>query len=139
MVTRDDSIDSISQTTNAKSAAVQALASSPTGEQLALAVTELYNHPPLVVGSILGDFDVFPPIVLHGSRLLVVSTQTSRIEQIVRTRCKVCMEPTSEMGVGCTSASGWLYASWVCVSPPGLLEPVTDLELGGVSAIFGAQ
>lgn len=139
MFTRDDDISSISQTTNAKSAAVQGLAVSPTGEQLTLAVTELYNHPPLVIDAgLLGQFDVIPPIVLHGSHMLVVSTQTSRIEQVVRTRCKVCMEPTSDMGVGCTSASSWLYADWVCVSPPGLLEPVTDLELGGLSAIYGA-
>jgi hypothetical protein len=70
--------------------------------------------------------------------MLVVSTQTSRIEQVVRTRCRVCMEPSSEMGTGCTSASSWLYANWVCVTPPGLLEPVMDLELGGVAAVFGA-
>jgi hypothetical protein len=139
MYTRDDDISSISQTTNAKSAAVQGMAVSPTGDQLTLAVTELYNHPPLVIDAgILGTFDVIPPIVLHGSRMLVVSTQTSRVEQTVRTRCKVCMEPSSEMGTGCTSAASWLYANWVCVSPPGLLEPMTDLELGGVSAIYGA-
>jgi hypothetical protein len=137
--TRDDDISSISQTTNAKNAAIQGMAVSPTGDQLTLAVTELYNHPPLIIDAgILGTFDVIPPIVLHGSRLLVVSTQTSRVEQVVRTRCKVCMEPSSEMGTGCTSASSWLYADWVCVSPPGLLEPGTDLELGGVSAIYGA-
>ncbi|MBE7450160.1 MAG: hypothetical protein HS111_15025 [Kofleriaceae bacterium] len=139
MYTRDDTISSISQTTNAKAAAVQGLTVTPTGDQLALAVTELYNHPPLVISAgILGRFDVIPPIVLHGSRLLVVSTRTSRVEQVVRTRCKVCMEPSNELGTGCTAASSWLYADWVCVSPPGLLEPVTDLELGGVSAIYGA-
>lgn len=139
MFTRDDAINSISQTSNAKSAAVQGLAVSPTGDQLVLAVTELYNHPPLRIDAgILGVFDVFPPLVVHGSRLLVVSTQTSRIEQVVRTRCRVCMEPSSEMGTGCTAASGWLYADWVCVSPPGLLEPVTDLELGGVAAVYGS-
>lgn len=139
MFTRDDAINSISQTSNAKSAAVQGLAVSPTGDQLVLAVTELYNHPPLRIDAgILGVFDVFPPLVVHGSRLLVVSTQTSRIEQVVRTRCRVCMEPSSEMGTGCTAASDWLYADWVCVTPPGLLEPVTDLELGGVAAVFGA-
>jgi len=137
--TRDDDISSISQTTNAKSAAIQGVAVTPTGDQLTLAVTELYNHPPLIIDAgFLGTFDVIPPIVLHGSRLLVVSTQTSRVEQVVRTRCKVCMEPSSEMGTGCTSAAAWLYADWVCVSPPGLLEPMTDLELGGVSAVYGA-
>jgi hypothetical protein len=139
MFTRDDGINSISQTTNAKSAAIQGLAVSPTGDQLVLAVTELYNHPHLVVSvPLFGDFDVFPPIVLHGSRLLVVSTQTNRIEQVVRTRCSVCMEPSSEMGTGCGSAPDYLYANWVCVSSPGLLEPVMDLELGGVSAVYGA-
>lgn len=139
MFTRDDDISSIAQTTNAKSAAIQGMAVTPTGDQLTLAVTELYNHPPLIIDAgILGTFDVIPPIVLHGSRLLVLSTQTSRVEQVVRTRCKVCMEPSSEMGTGCTSAASWLYADWVCVSPPGLLEPGTDLELGGVSAIYGA-
>jgi hypothetical protein len=139
MYTRDDDISSISQTTNAKSAAVQGMAVSPTGDQLTMAVTELYNHPPLIINAgILGTFDVIPPIVLHGSRMLVVSTQTSRVEQVVRTRCKVCMEPNSEMGTGCTAAATWLYADWVCVSPPGLLETTTDLELGGLSAIFGA-
>jgi hypothetical protein len=137
--TRDDDISSIAQTTNAKNAAIQGMAVTPTGDQLTLAVTELYNHPPLIIDAgLLGTFDVIPPIVLHGSRLLVVSTQTSRVEQVVRTRCKVCMEPSSEMGTGCTSAATWLYADWVCVSSPGLLEPMTDLELGGVSAIYGA-
>jgi hypothetical protein len=137
--TRDDDISSIAQTTNAKSAAIQGMAVTPTGDQLTLAVTELYNHPPLIIDAgLLGTFDVIPPIVLHGSRMLVVSTQTSRVEQTVRTRCKVCMEPSSEMGTGCTSAATWLYADWVCVSSPGLLEPMTDLELGGVSAIYGA-
>ena len=137
--TRDDDISSISQTTNAKNAAIQGMAVTPTGDQLTLAVTELYNHPPLIIDAgLLGTFPVIPPIVLHGSRMLVVSTQTSRVEQVVRTRCKVCMEPSSEMGTGCTSAASWLYADWVCVSPPGLLEPMTDLELGGVSAIYGA-
>ncbi len=138
MFTRDDDISSISQTTKAKSAAVQGVAVSPTGDQLVLAVTELYSHPPLIIDAGIVVFDVIPPIVLHGSRMLVVSTQTSRVEQVVRTRCKVCMEPTSDMGVGCTAASQWLYANWVCVSPPGLLEPATDLELGGVSALYGA-
>jgi hypothetical protein len=42
------------------------------------------------------------------------------------------------MGVNCSNASDYLYADWACVSPPGLLEPVMDLELGGVAAIFGA-
>jgi hypothetical protein len=141
MFTRDDGINSISQTTNAKSAAVQGLAVSPTGDQLVLAVTELYNHPPLVINvPLFGDVDVFPHIVLHASRLLVVSTQTTRIEQVIRTRCKVCMLPPqgNEMGVGCQSASSYLYADWVCVAPPGQLEPVTEFELGGVAAIFGA-
>lgn len=141
MFTRDDGINSISQTTNAKAAAVQGLAVSPTGDQLVLAVTELYNHPPLVIDvPLFGPVDVFPHIVLHGSRMLVVSTQTQRIEQVIRTRCRVCMLPAAgnEMGVNCSNASDYLYADWACVSPPGLLEPVMDLELGGVAAIFGA-
>lgn len=139
MFTRDDGINSISQTTNAKNAAVQGLAVSPTGDQLVMAVTELYNHPPLVINvPLFGDVDVFPQIVLHASRLLVVSTQTTRIEQVIRTRCKVCMLPASEMGNGCGAATDYLYADWACVTPPGLLEPVSEFELGGVAAIFGA-